>query len=180
MLASNIRIYFDPSQFRRWVSALNRVEKEVYSQMILVPKYQATDFCHLLVNNIMTQTHMGGHRIDSNSRYGKWKRKYGRGVGKTHLWFLFGDLVKNVMPQRLSISFAEVTYLGGVNKNAYDQGGKSWFGKGDYGVAKKIAMYGALAEEKRPIFEPTTKEYAESGWKKRAWRGLRIVGNRWR
>ena len=120
---------------------------------------------------------MGGYsRLDKD--YAKWKRKYGRHGMK--YWLLFGDLVKNVMPQKLGASSSMVIYLGGINKDAYDQGGKSWFGKGDTGPAKRIAMYGALAEEKRPIFEPTTKEYAESGWKKRGNRALRIVRNRWR
>ncbi len=110
-----------------------------------------------------------------NPEYAEWKKKYGKLSG---FWNLMGDLFENVKSSRSGDG-----YFGGVVSTAMDRGGKSWFGKGDRGPSKSIAMYGTVMEEgmpvsikgsgvhpARPLFVPVFKEFTYS--KSRASAGL--------
>jgi hypothetical protein len=125
-----------------------------------------------------------------NAEYSEWKKKFGRYSG---FWSLFGDLVENVKSSR-----AEGGYFGGVVSTAMDRGGKSWYGKGDKGESKSIAMYGTVMEEgspnirgsgvhpARPLFVPVFKEFVYSksrGEAGMAWgicdSALMKIGSKW-
>ncbi len=108
-----------------------------------------------------------------NPDYAKWKKQYGKLSG---FWNLMGDLFENVKSSR-----ARDGYFGGVVSTVMDRGGKSWYGKGNRGEPKSIAMYGTVMEEglaggkagvhpARPLFRPVLEKFAYS--KSRATAGL--------
>jgi len=69
--------------------------------------------------------------------------------------------------------------MAGIPSGIYDKGGKSWFGSGDKGPPKSIAMYGKKAEKLRPMFKPTQDEYAKNDWEKRGEQALHEIKRGW-
>jgi len=142
----------------------------------------AIGYAQLLVRNIMTQKHMGGY-APYHPRYRQFKQDYFAGGW----WRLKGDLVKNI------VNFREgVGWMGGVPAGVFDTGGKSWFGMGRKGKRKQIAMYARVGEfggklprgggdhPARPIFQPTTEEYADGEWLKQGGLAMKDIEGSWR
>jgi len=140
----------------------------------------AVDFTHLLRRNVMTQKH--GPYEPYSARYAAWKAKlFGfRGPG---FHYLAGDFYRNIA------AFKEGGgWVAGISYKAMDTGGKSFYGGGK---RKPIAMYmkvmeyggwyrGAGIHPARPIFDPTTTEYAASGeWEKRGQEALNYLKQVW-
>lgn len=108
---------------------------------------------------------VGGYK-PYHPAYAEWKKKYGKLSG---FWSLTGDLFENTKSFRVKGG-----YFGGISSNVTDRGGKSWYGAGDKGPPKSIAMYGTVMEEglkntrgsgdhpKRPLFRPVFQKFTFS------------------
>lgn len=171
-----IRIEFIQAELARWFRALDRVE--TYSKLWIenwMQRKSATDYYQLVAQNLVGGKYAGGYaKYDSNrddNRYGDWKKKYFPGRG---FWQLKGDLLKN-----LTMWKVDKGYRAGIPPGVMDSGGKSWFGTGGGGKRKEIVMYGGILEKTRPLFGPTMKEYAASGWQKRGKEALKGIGRHW-
>lgn len=185
MIVFDIR--FLETDLRRWFGAVNRLEKQTIKEWDENPKKNAIGYSNLVVKNIMQQKGMGAWSY--SERYAKWKEKYGRDTG---FWRLFGDLVKSITHFRVTESRMGVrAWMGGIPSNIVDSGGKSWFGKGDRGAVKRIAMYGHVMEyggywpkagrhPPRPIFGPTAQEYQNVFWWKEFERSRIRIRDKWR
>ena len=128
-------------------------------------------YAQLLVRNIMTFQRPSP---PYTPRYRTWKFEYGK-MGYPAPWRLYGDLVRNIINFRSGAG-----WMGGIPANVYDQGGKSWGGRGDKGKPKRIAMYAAVNELRRPVFGPTMEEYAQDAWPKQGGVALKEVEGSWR
>ena len=140
----------------------------------------AVDFKNLLFQNIITQKYSTNYAPYS-PRYAEWKTQ--KMFLGSSFWRLFGDLLQNLSLRRESDG-----WFSGIQAGVYDSGGKSWFstrGK-RVGRRKPISMYASVMEfglhthPARPVFGPTTDEYAADGWKKRGAESLKRVGSAWK
>jgi hypothetical protein len=87
------------------------------------------------------------NKPDYNERYAEWKRKYFPSAGP---WQLKMDLVNAISV----FQSGGRGWVGGIPGGVMDSGGKSWFGTGNTGKPKEIAMYAAVNEERYPLFAP--------------------------
>lgn len=173
----NIHIGFDLTTFNRWFFALQKVKSMVELQVKDNPYHNAVDMCFLLRHNILTQKYAATYPT-FNERYQEWKAKYGKGVGRVEYWNLFGNLLDAIKPTKVSM-VGRKGWLAGIPSDAMSSGGQSWFGKGDKGEPKSIAMYGRIAEERRPLFAPTTEEYSETQWAEQGKKSLKKIKQSW-
>jgi len=175
-------------EYRRWHGAINKISAEAKRLLNWFPEICAIDYSHLVVGNIMRQKHMGSY-APYNTRYAAWKVKYGRAGGG--YWRLMGDLVKNITHFKVStLVMGDVSWMGGIPFGVTDTGGKSWFGRGDRGKAKSIAMYGHVMEwggyypgagyhPPRPIFAPSLNEYIHYGLRERTREVVKSLIGKW-
>jgi len=174
-------ITFNEADLRRWYAATHKLEKEANKEWDENPKRNAIGYSNLLITNIMMQKGMG-HYPSYHPYYAYWKAQYGLGGGG--FWRLMGDLVKSITHFRVTETRKKQwkSYMGGVPSSAVDSGGKSWFGRGDKGPPKRIAMYGYVMEyggtwakagvhPPRPLFGPTAEEYQKVQW----WKELEVT-----
>ncbi len=131
-----------------------------------IPRMESIKYVERVRQAIVNQEFVSGYK-SYNERYAKWKAEFGRNSDK--FWVLYGDLLGSLTSFKIPEG-----YMGGVPSGVMDRGGKSWFGKGDVGEAKPIAMYGKVMEfglpkgtragyhPARPMFEPTMVKYAYS------------------
>lgn len=170
-----IAMKFDKTDFARVMKALRKVRQKVNFQFVLrggeMNRKCSIGYAQLLVRNIMGLKRPSPPYVP---RYRVWKKGYGR-MGYPAPWRLFGDLVKNIANFRLGTG-----WMGGIQAGIFDTGGKSWFGKGDKGKPKQIAMYARVGERKRPVFEPTMEEFADTDWLKQAGLAMRDIRRGWR
>ena len=184
----NITIKLNKVELRRWYRAVNLLEKQALTELDENPKRNAIGYSNLVTRNITMQKGMSGYAPYSE-RYEQWKERYGRGGG---YWSLFGDLVRSITHFRVADSRMGVrAWMGGIPPNMVDSGGKSWFGRGDIGPPKKIAMYGYVMEKggrwpkagshpPRPIFAPTAEEYQNVFWWKEFEKSRIRIRDKWR
>jgi len=175
------RIRFIPEDYRRVLNALDRVLRTSNSQADILPYLASVDCLNLLRRNIMTQKY--APYAPYNPRYRLWKEQYGAPTG---FWVLFGDLVKALS----SWKEKDKQWIAGIPAGVKDSGGKSWFGKGDKGDIKSIAMIAHVMEfggsfgkgghhPPRPLFVPTMKEYEKEGLPKRIRESTAKVKGSW-
>ena len=157
---AQIKVYLVPADLERVLGAINKVRSTVVREANSLPFRCANEFRFLIINNILSQKHMGGYASYS-PEYKKWKRET---VGSTDFWKLFGNLIKNVSVFRIPKGGYAYSWMGGITPGAYSQGGESMYGgKGRpvlisaYG---KWMEFGRSGQPARPLFEPTTKEYS--------------------
>ncbi|GAF75517.1 unnamed protein product [marine sediment metagenome] len=170
-----IRIKLNQPEYKRVMKALKSVRHRINWWIKAdggeLNRRCAIGYAQVLVRNIMST----GYPIPPYSeRYAKWKKKYGK-KGYPATWQLFGDLVKNIANFKSGIG-----WMGGIQAGIFDSGGKSWLGKGDKGRPKRIAMYAAVNERKRPIFRPTMEEYADTDWLKQAGLAMKNIERSWK
>ena len=172
-----ITIKFIEADLQRYLKALVKLEQSVKSfGQDEMQRRCAVDYYQLVVNNIMKRKRPSP--AYKSKRYRNWKYEYGW-QGYPSPWRLRGDLVSSLAAFKAPSGNG---YIGGVPIGAMDQGGKSWLGKGSKGPSgpsKPIAMYGSIEEKRRPVFGPTTEEYAKSGWSKRGQEALNELRKRW-
>jgi hypothetical protein len=184
---------FDKGQLKQVLHRLSLVQKAVHYYIdspAQLPRKLALYYVANIRMFIMYQKFMSNYQ-GYNPDYAAWKQKYGKGRG---FWNLYGDLVTN-----LSVFRKGRDWFGGISYYAMDSGNKSWFGEGDKGKVKRIAMYGSVMEEgirvstnrsgvhpARPLFTPVLKDFASSQSKAtqgQAWtiseKMLMIVGDYW-
>jgi len=182
-----LHILFNESQLNRWLFALARVDNMVtVAETRDNPRKNAVDFANLLRRNITTQKFANSY-APYNDQYRKWKATYGRGRGTSDYWQLFGDLLAAITVTQVGVGRGKSKgWLGGVPAGVTDQGGKSWFGKGDKGEPKVIAQYGQWGEygrrgqSPRPVVTPTTDEYKKDGFIDQGEKSLNNVSRQWR
>ena len=170
-----ISVKVNQKDITRILNALKRIEATVKVQGLdTMPWKCATDYYQLVMTNIQKRTRAAPAY---SKRYRNWKYEYGW-QGYPSPWKLRGDLVKSLGAYKLGDG-----YIGGVQPGAMDSGGKSWFGKGKAGPkgpSKSIEMYGRVEENRRPVFEPTMKEYEQDGFQKRGDEMLKRIEADWR
>jgi len=171
-----ITIKFKEADLQRYMRALTKLQQSVktFGQNEMQRRC-AVDYYQLLVKNIMKKM---TPKPSYNPRYARWKMKYSW-MGFPSPWRLRGDLVSSLSAFKAPDGNG---YIGGVPIGAMDQGGKSWFGKGSKGPSggsKSIAMYGSIEEARRPVFGPTSSEYAGTGWSKRGQEALNELRKAW-
>ena len=173
-----IKIYIKPADLRKLDAALKRVEDRAKfhmtksgGDMCLAGAREYSD--KLLLNISKTP------RPYKSSRYLAWKKKYGKYT--TQSWRLFGDLVTSIKRWQDSGG-----WRAGIMAGAMDRGGKSWFGKGDRGPPKSIAMYaktlefGLAGQAEVPVFRDTVKQFKAHEWPELGRKVLDDVKNQWR
>lgn len=169
-----IQIKLNQKEYKRILKGLRKIRQKVNFHFVLrggeMNRKCAIGYTQLLVKNIMTEKYASGY-ASYHPRYRVWKRQYAPGKG---FWRLKDDLVRNLGPFRQGNG-----WMGGVPAGALDTGGKSWFGKGDIGKRKPMAMYATINERKRPIFEPTMDEFALSAWPEQAGLAMKDIERAW-
>ncbi|MHA2265879.1 MAG: hypothetical protein ACXAEN_26095 [Candidatus Thorarchaeota archaeon] len=177
---TEVRAYFEPSDFLRIMRALQALEKESAKLEKELPRRNAIDYQHLLHKNISSGANIP--HVPYSERYAKWKRDYG----------LYQDVWQLNQYLLNAITFwkdDDNQWRAGIPAGVYDSGGTSWYGAGDRGAAKPIAMYAKVVEyglwhgregyKARPVFGPTKEEYAKEGYLKRGERALSQLGAKW-
>ena len=118
-----------------------------------------------------------------NKRYGKWKKEK---VGHSNFWKLYGHLIKSLSVFPVGRGGGRrTTWMSGIPPGVKDQGGTSMVkgGKGRSMLISKYGRWGELGRKGQParaIFAPTTKEYAQKGWRKRVMQSRRLIEISWR
>lgn len=182
MPSASVYVHFDPSEFGRIMRALNKLESTVEGLEDSVPRKNAIDYSNLLRDNINRQNHMSGYTpysaAASAPRYEDWKRAYALYKG---YWQAMGSLLN-------AISFwkeKKGVWRAGIPAGVTDAGGTSWFGEGNLGEPKPIAMYARVIEygeyihPERPIFRPTLKEYKEGKFLERGEEAHKELAKQW-
>lgn len=179
----------EKSTIQRLIIALRAVNSSVYKYSVggegpRLLSLVFTDRIRADINKGKWVGRWSGRAQRYNPKYRDWKEQYGRGY---QFGVLFGDLVLNITNFKVGGS----SWMSGVPDGIMDSGGKSWFGRGNKGKPKSIAMYGTVFEEgyrgdpragfhpKRPVFRHTLDTFAretavEGG------RMLAYVGDNWR
>lgn len=150
--------------------ALDQVEIEVDNEISTVqanlPRMLALKYVELLRLIVLNQRYSGTYAAYTD-KYRAWKFKMGK---PQRFWELGKDLVTAL--QVFTIPAEGV--MGGVPDGIYDKGKKSWYGLGDKGEPKPIAMYGNVMEyglrsgtkagkhPARPLFRPAYDEFVGS------------------
>lgn len=183
-LRTQIGVYMNPRDLQRYLQALSRLETQAQRSKDDLPRLQATDYVHLLHRNIMAQKYLPQWPRYSK-RYAEWKAKVGA-INKGY-WRLFDSLLNNLTVWRvLSGRAGERAWKGGIPAHVLDKGGTSWYGTGEMGPPKPIAMYARVNEfgddrhPARPLFVPTKEEYEGKGFPERGERELRRLANEWK
>ncbi len=167
-----IQIQLNQKELTRWLNALNNVEKaaKLWTEDLMQRK-MAIDYYQLVAKNIVSGKYASGWTY--SDAYGPWKAsKY---PGRP-FWKLTGDLMKSLTTWKDSSG----GYRSGIPSGV--MGGRSWSLKSP---KRSISMYGRYGEygrkgqPARPLFEPTRKEYAADGHKKRGGEILDLVGVQW-
>lgn len=186
---------YDQKQLQRLFSRIKILEANVMYYIASpadLPRQLSRAYIDLIRNTIITRMVPVGTPVypPYNSKYAMWKKKYGKYDG---FWQLMGDLYSNLGSFKWGGG-----YYAGIKFFARDKGGKSWFGEGNKGKSKPIAMYARVMEEgspninnsgvhpARPLFAPTLKHFVYSRSKKTAgdaWtiadKTLAILGRKW-
>ncbi len=196
--AMGIGIYIRARDIRRWKMAIKRVTRKAeYWVLREMQRRSAIDFSHLVIRNIMNQRYVStwsARGREYNDRYRQWLVSRGYDM---RFWLLRYDLVRSVQvfyfPNKTNPKGRD--FMAGIPSGIMDAGGKGWFGEGARRYTrsrpKSIAMYAKILEfgkgpgpggqhPPRPVFQPTMKEYAESGWITRGKEALNQIGMGWR
>jgi hypothetical protein len=158
----------------RAIKALERVEKTVRAEKEDLPYRCAVGYSQTLAANL-TQQKFASSYPALNPRYEDWKKNIYQSSGG--FWELAGDLLKNLQAFKIDDG-----WMGGIPAGVMDSGGKSWLDgrQNNRGKAKAIAMYGKLAEARRPLFEPTKNEFAQDQLPKEGKTSLDRIRKSWR
>jgi hypothetical protein len=119
-----------------------------------------------------------------STRYAEWKAKVGA-INRGY-WRLYDSFLNNLTTWKLSGGEGERSWKAGIPAGVTDKGGTSWFGLGESGKVKPIAMYARVNEfgndkhPPRPIFIPTKEEYEEKLFIERGEKELREIASKWR
>ena len=179
-----IRVHPNTTDWRRYTRALARMSLGVKNVQDDLPRVQATEYVHLLTKNIQMQRHMADYPAYSK-RYAEWKEKMGL-IAKGY-WRLYDSLLMNLAVWRVLTGTAgERAWKAGIPEGVTDKGGTSWFGLGEAGGIKPIAMYARTMElgeghnKKRPIFYPTMVEYRDGKYPDTGEWALKRIAGMWR
>jgi hypothetical protein len=170
-----IRMTWEPSSYRRYLTAINRLIRKATIEKNDLPMRSAVDYIYRVSSNISTQR-FAGQWSPLNQRYKEWKLF---AFGESRWWIMSGALQKSLSAFRL-----QGGWFGGVPENATAPG-TSWFGT-DPGSPVSIAEYGYWAEygrrgqAARPLFNPTLDEFVEEGWPRQADMTIAKLAAAWR
>ena len=168
--------------------ALANVQRKALTEMEVLggdlPKRLSLKYVEKLRTDISNQTYSGLYPA-YNPRYADWKQKVGASL---KFWELYGDLY-----YALQTYEEDKGWFAGIPEGVYDSGGKSWFGEGNLGEPKPIAMYGWMMEwgfragrlgagnhPARPLFQPALSSFAVDKAQTMGVESLFMIGDRWK
>ena len=169
---SGLGVRLDVNDLMRWIRALTKVE---YRANIVIEDEMQRTCAQELSGNIYNAIQSGKYTNYPayTDRYARWKEQY---FSDRRFWELKGDLAEALQAFSVAKAGRGRDWVAGVPNGIMDSGGKSWLGDGSGSDhQKEIAMYGAVNEEKRPLFGPETREYIPS-WKIHAGSALIRIG----
>lgn len=182
-----ISIQFNPRDVQRWFMALNRVERKVAFVRMVMQRKCALEFKQKLIERLMR----GGYAIQYNyprysKRYSDWKYRTLRrgGYAAGGYWSLTKTIVNSLQIFRIGNEGYHAGILPGARAP-----GASWFGdRIGIGKTKSVDMYARVNEfgsraakvPARPVFGPTTLDYANNEWLQQGRATLRKLRNAWR
>ena len=170
-----IRMTWEPSSYRRYLIAINRLIRKATIEKNDLPMRSALDYVYRVSNNISIQR-FAGDWTPLNQRYKEWKLF---AFGESRWWIMSGALQKSLSAFRLQDG-----WFGGVPEHAMAPS-TSWFGT-EPGALVSIAEYGYWAEygrkgqAARPLFRPTLQEFVEEGWPRQADMAITKLAGAWR
>ncbi len=177
----SIKIVLVASDLQRLYGAIKRVNNNAILEARNNPYRNAVAFKNLLLLNINSQKHMKGWTYDK--RYKKWKQKT---VGHLNFWKLYGHLVKNLTVFPVGAGFGRMNrWMAGITPGVTDKGNTSWL-EGNKGRPVLISVYsrwlefGRTRQPPKPIFTPTTKEYAGRRWLRIGKNSIVTIRRAWR
>ncbi len=177
-----IKVILVASDLQRLYGAIQRVNKRASIESRDNPYRNAVSFRNLLLYNINSQKGMASY-APYNKRYKKWKQET---VGHTDFWKLFGHLIRNLTVFPVGRGFGRMNaWMSGITPGVTDKGNTSWL-EGNKGRPVLISVYGRWMEfgrrgqPARPIFGPTTEEYAQRRWLRLGRYSIRNIRNAWR
>jgi hypothetical protein len=166
------------NEFNRIMNAFDRVSATYLREEDDLPFRCATGFANFVRSKIFSGQ-LPSQNPSYNERYLAWKKAYG---DFQRPWMLMGDLALAITIFRNEGG----GWHGGIPGDVLDSGGKSWFGQGDRGPSKPIAMYartlesGLPPQKKRPVFEPATEEFRQTEMPKQINRSKQLIREQWR
>ena len=180
MGSEGFRVAFDHREFSMLLAAVDRIEAQARVQQSQHPYECAVEFRQLLIRNIVTQKYASRYARYSQ-RYAHWKSQV-MGFGLDY-WKLSGDLLRSLTAFKTTRG-----YMAGIPAGVLDSGGKSWDGDSQNPVGDReyVAKYAAKLEmgghnqPARPLFKPTTEEYAVAGFPIKGRESLKRMSRVWR
>jgi len=158
----DIKVILIAPDLERMYGAIRRVNNVATIEARDNPYRNAVAFRNLLLLNINSQKHMSRYP-PYNKRYKDWKQKT---VGHLNFWKLYGHLIRNLIVFPMGVGFGRMNkWMSGITPGVTDKGNTSWL-EGNKGRPMLISVYGKWMEfgrrgqPARPIFGPTTEEYA--------------------
>lgn len=163
-----IKIILIKKDLTRIQTALKKVKQEAKKQLVsgggTFNRFCAIDYDQLLVKNIFSRSTPSPAYT---TKYAKWKKKKSL-MGYPAPWRLSGDLV-----QSLGIFRSGTGWASGLPAKVQSSGRLK--------KQREIAAYARREEKRRPIFEPTMKEYADSSMRQsRVTDLLNNIAMKWR
>jgi len=176
-----IKVILIAADLQRLYGAVKRVNDITTIEAKNNPYRNALAFKNLLLLNINSQKHMAGY-ASYNKKYGEWKRDT---VGHTDFWKLYGNLIRSLTVFPVGIGFGRTNkWMSGIPPGVMDKGGTSMYGgKGRpvlISVYGKWMEFGRKGQPARPIFGPTTEEYASSRWIRIGKNSISLIRMSWR
>ena len=171
-------ISFKGQDFRRYVTALSRLETSVPVIADNMCRYGAIEYKTLVTGAIAMQNFVT--RIPKLKKsYLSWKVLHGY---TQRIGILDNDLLNNIIAYQVPGG-----WFGGVDPNARDAGGKNWSLRGPSNYIVKYATWleegNRLGEpdqqRPRPIFMPIAKRYAKTEYPKQLAKAGQRIGSRW-
>jgi len=176
-------ISFNPSDLKRWFTALARVERTIRFHAEDMQRRCALEYKILIAENLISNRYaMSYPRY--NRRYADWKYRTLREAGYAAggYWDLTRTLVRSIGIRKVKA----MQYHSGITPGAMAPS-TSWFSD-TFGTGRsvevdfyaKINEFGGRRHPARPVFTPTMFEYASNKWLGQALVSMRSIQSKWR
>jgi len=169
---------FNPRDKSKILYALKRVVQQALFETRSCPRRCSYEAVQLLRGNINKQAFLP--YASYSKRYRKWKIEQGYPL---IFWKLSGELIQAIRSHRMQPN----VFMAGIGSNAYDSGGKSYYGDGR---RVRISLYANVLEyggrygkagnhPARPVFRPTKKQYEKGPLQKQGVVSLKKIARKW-
>ena len=137
-----VHVQYHMPDFTRFIRASSRLVNLVgQAAKRWVPRKLAIAFVPFVVEGIKSNRYVyawNPRALRYNVKYQEWKLAH---FNQLKFWILRGELIRAITHFRM-----DEGYMAGVRPGAMDSGGVSWYGSGDKGPPKPIAMYARVLE----------------------------------